>query len=209
MDGYKIYQAQRPDRRQRGGQVEFWCRSSPFSRAALDAKLDGYVGRHGGPNALLHFGAKRTSEIAVAATVRTTQGTGVLSQRLGFRAPDNLFFYNDRSVRDVRVGEPPEIIINDVCSLVMTAGDGPPDEAIYYGLRDGVATYHLVDTSLTSPIRTEVYIEINKRLSFDGGNLAAVLYRYKRTNEKVYSRSVPRFKRSCPRSTISFWSRGS
>ena len=70
----------------------------------------------------------------------------------------------------------------------MTAGDGPPDEAIYYGLRDGVATYHLVDTSLTSPIRTEVYIEINKRLSFDGGNLAAVLYRYKRTNEKVYSR---------------------
>ena len=57
-----------------------------FLPAALDAKLDGYVGRHGGPNALLHFGAKRTSEIAVAATVRTTQGTGVLSQRLGFRA---------------------------------------------------------------------------------------------------------------------------
>ena len=54
--------------------------------AALDGKLDDYVGRHGGPNALLHFGAQRTSEIAVAATVRTTEGTGVLHQRLGFRA---------------------------------------------------------------------------------------------------------------------------
>ena len=51
-----------------------------------------------------------------------------------------------------------------------------------------MATYHLVDTSLTSPIRTEGYIEDNKRLNSNGGNLAAVLYRYKRTNEKVYRR---------------------
>jgi hypothetical protein len=28
--------------------------------ASLDAKLDAYVGRHGGPNALLHFGVQRT-----------------------------------------------------------------------------------------------------------------------------------------------------
>ena len=151
--------------------------------AALDAKLDGYVGRHGGPNALLHFGAKRTSEIAVAATVRTTEGTGILSQRLGFRAPDSLF-YSDHSVMPIRVGEPPEIVIDDVCSLVMTAGEGPPDETIYYGLKDGVATYHLVDTSLTSPIRTEGYIEDNKRLNSNGGNLAAVLYRYKKDQRK-------------------------
>jgi predicted ATPase len=38
------------------------------------------------------FGAQRTSEIAVAATVRTVEGTGVLYQRLGFRAPDSLFY---------------------------------------------------------------------------------------------------------------------
>ena len=30
-------------------------------------------------------------------------------------------------------------------------------DSIYYGLKDGTATYHLVDTSLTSPIRTEGY----------------------------------------------------
>ena len=65
--------------------------------AALDARLDGCVGRHGGPNALLHFGAKRTSEIAVSATVRTTAGTGVLYQRFGLRAPDSLFYSSNHA----------------------------------------------------------------------------------------------------------------
>jgi hypothetical protein len=56
------------------------------------ASLDDYVGRHGGPNALLYFGARQTSKIAVAATVRTAMGTGVIYQRLGFRALDSLFY---------------------------------------------------------------------------------------------------------------------
>ena len=93
--------------------------------------------------------------------------------------------------------------------LVKTAGDGPPDEAIYYGLRDGVATYHLVDTSLTSPIRTEGYIEVNKRLTSNGGNLAAVLYRYKRTNEKVYQPHPFRGRKVVPSFDDFVWSRGS
>src|SRR5262249_3525720 len=54
-------------------------------RAALDAKLDGHVGRHGGPNAFLHLGATHTTEIAAALTVQTAVGRGTLYQRLGFR----------------------------------------------------------------------------------------------------------------------------
>ena len=140
--------------------------------AALDGRLNDYVGRHGGPNALLHFGAQRTSEIAVAATVNTVAGTGVLNQRLGFRAPDSLFYGP----------------IDDLVVVVERTGEGDLDGRIYEGLRYGVATYHLVDTSLGSNIRTRGYIEDNKWLNSDGGNLAAVLYRYKRTNEKVYRR---------------------
>jgi predicted ATPase len=80
------------------------------------------------------------------------------------------------------------MILNDVCTLVMMASDSPPDETIFSALKNGVATYHLVDTSLASPIRTEGYLEDNMRLNSDGSNLAAILYRYKRTNEKVYRR---------------------
>ena len=166
--------------------------------AALDAKLNVYVGRHGGPNALLHFGTQRTSEIAVAATVRTAAGTGVLHQRLGFRAPDSLF-YSTIPASDERnevgvlfaSGWPPqdERLDEPHCKVEIITGPKHPGAIpIYDALKDGVATYHLVDTSLTSPIRTEGYVEDNKRLNSDGGNLAAVLYRYKRTKERAYRR---------------------
>jgi predicted ATPase len=140
--------------------------------AALDGTLNHYVGRHGGPNALFHFGVRQTSEIAVAATVHTVAGTGVLYQRFGFRAPDSLFYGP----------------IDDLIVVVETTGAENPEDRIYQSLRYGVATYHLVDTSLTSPIRTEGYIEDNKWLNPDGSNLAAILHRYKRTNENVYRR---------------------
>ncbi len=156
--------------------------------AALDAKLDSYVGRHGGPNALLHFGAKQTSEITVAATVRTEAGTGVLYQRLSFRAPDSLFYGRNHAGTPPGADQSNELIIDGVCTVVKKSGEGHPGERIYRGLKDSAATYHFVDTSLTSPIRTEGYIEDNKRLNFNGSNLAAVLYRYRTTNEKVYRR---------------------
>lgn len=155
---------------------------------ALDAKLDNYVGRHGGPSALLHFGAKKTSEIVVAATLRTMAGTGVLHQRLAFRAPDSLYYSSNHAGTPPGVDRSNEAIIDDLCAVVKKSGEGHPGHLIYDGLKDGVSTYHLVDTSLTSPIRTEGYIEDNKRLSSNGANLAAVLYRYRKTNEKVYRR---------------------
>lgn len=156
--------------------------------AALDAKLDGHVGRYGGPNALLHFGARQTSEITVAATVRTQAGTGVLCQRLGFRPPDSLFYSSNHAGTPAGVDRSNEAVFDGLCAVVKKSGEGHPGQLIYIGLKDGVATYHLVDTSLTSRIRTEGYIEDNKRLNSGGANLAAVLYRYKRTNEKVYRR---------------------
>jgi len=159
-----------------------------FLSAALDGKLDDYVGRHGGPNALLHFGARQTSEIIVAATMRTAAGAGTLHQRLGFRAPDSLFYSANHAATPPGVDRSNEMPIDSVCAVVKNAGHGYPQQLIYCGLKDSVATYHLVDTSLTSPIRTEGYVEDNKRLNSNGSNLAAVLYRYKRTKEKVYRR---------------------
>ena len=156
--------------------------------AALDAKLDGYVGRYGGPNALLYFGAKQTSEIAVAATVRTAAGTGVLYQRLGFRAPDSLFYSSNHAGTLPGVDRVDEMIVDGLCAIIKKSGEGHPGSLVYQGLKDGVATYHLVDTSLSSPIRTEGYLEDNKRLNSNGSNLAAVLYRYKTNHEKVYRR---------------------
>ena len=155
------------------------------------ASLDDYVGRHGGPNALLYFGARQTSEIAVAATVRTAAGTGVLYQRLGFRTPDGLFYSANHAGTRTGVDRSNErgfYFFENVCVVVKKSGEGQPEELVHDGLLCDVASYHLVDTSLTASIRTEGYIEDNKRLNSNGSNLAAVLYRYKRTNENVYRR---------------------
>lgn len=165
---------------------------------ALDARLDAYVGRYGGPNALLHFGARRTAELSVSATVRTEAGTGILFQRLGFRAPDSLYYSSNHAGTPYGTDRSNEMVFDDLCAVVKTSGKGHPGQLIYNGLKDGIATYHLVDTSLTSPIRAEGYIEDNKRLRSNGANLAAVLYRYKQTNEISYRRIRSTIRKAIP-----------
>jgi predicted ATPase len=156
-------------------------------RAALNARLDEYVGRHGGPGALLHLGTKQTGEIAAALTVRTGEGRGILYQRLGFRAPDRLFYSGHHSAWPEGVDRSDEVVI-DLCSVDKLGGDGHPGSLIYESLKDRIATYHLVDTSLGSRIRTEGYIEDNRRLHSDAGNLAAMLYLYRNKHPRVYQR---------------------
>jgi predicted ATPase len=157
-------------------------------RASLDGKLDEYVGRNGGPNALLHLGAKHTSEISAALTVRTAAGRGVLHQRLGFRAPDSLYYHTNHAASPEDVDRSGEMVFDGHCSVTELSGAGHPGSLIYYSLKERLATYHLVDTSLTSPVRTEGYIQDNQRLNPDGGNLAAILYLYKSKYPTVYNR---------------------
>lgn len=158
-------------------------------RAALDGKLDGFVGRHGGPNSLLYLGAKRTSEIAAALTVWTAAGTGILSQRLEFRAPDGLSYSADHAARPRGVDRSAdEMVIDGLCSVIKQDGPGHPGLLIYFSLKDRLAIYHLDDTSLASRIRTEVYVEDNARLHADAGNLAALLFLYKNKWPHAYQR---------------------
>jgi predicted ATPase len=147
--------------------------------AALGNKRDEYVGRHGGPNALFHLGAKHTSEIAAAITMKTDLGHRTLETRFGFRAPDGLNFYGwlDKDTnRDLENSQYKE------------SGYGYIFLYHIRILRDRQATYHLDDTSLTAPIRLEDYIQDNQRLHSDARNLAAILYLYKTRNPKTYQR---------------------
>jgi predicted ATPase len=157
-------------------------------QAALDGKLDGYVGRNGGPNSLLYLGAKRTSEIATTITVVTAAGTGSFHQRFEFRAPDSLSYSTNHAARPPGVGRSDEMVIDGLCSIVKRDGPGHPGLLIYPSLKDHLAIYHLNDTSLASPIRTEVYVQDNARLRPDAGNLAALLFLYKNKRSLVYER---------------------
>jgi predicted ATPase len=145
-------------------------------RAALEGRLDEYVGRHGGPNALLHLGARHTSEISAALTARMTARRFTLSHRFVFRAPDSLF-YDSKNHPAWLEGFDHSEEGNQDLGLLSSATLG-----------ERLATYHLDDSSLTSPIRMEGYIQDNQRLRANAGNLAAILYLYKTKHQPVYQR---------------------
>lgn len=159
-------------------------------KAALDARLDGHVGRHGGPNAFLHLGSKQTAEIAAAHTITTEIGTGTLYQRLEFQTPDNLIYSRNHAARRLGVDRSNEVVFDDLCSVIEEGGKDKPQLLIYDRLKNGIGVYHFHDTSLTSPIRSAGYIEDNRYLQSDGGNLAAVLFRLRQTNRTAYQRIV-------------------
>lgn len=161
-----------------------------FLRDSLDGRLDGHVGRRGGPNAFLHLGSKITSEIASRLTVNTGAGRGTLHQRLEFQAPDSLIYSRNPANRAVGADRSSEVVIDDLCTIVAAHGSQSPQLEIYEQLRAGLGIYHFHDTTLTAPIRSAGYIDDNRKLHGDGGNLAAFLYRLKSVDKHAYDRIV-------------------
>jgi predicted ATPase len=156
-------------------------------KASLDARLDGYVGRHGGPNAFLHLGAKKTSEIDAAVTAHTDAGDGTLYQRVVFNAPDTLAYGENHARRPKGVDRSDEMVIDDLCCIIKHGnGEGHPGQSIYFALKDRVGIYHFHDTTLTAPVRMAGFIEDNRVLRGDAGNLAAFLYRLQQTQPVRY-----------------------
>jgi predicted ATPase len=115
--------------------------------------------------------------ISAALTARTLAARHVtLYYRFVFRAPDSLFYDGSHHAASLKGFDHSEEGNEDLGPLFSTA------------LGERLATYHLVDTSLTAPIRTEGYIQDNQRLRSDAGNLAAILYLYKTKHKSVYQR---------------------
>jgi len=128
-------------------------------RDSLDGRLDGHVGRRGGPNAFLHLGSKVTSEIACSLTVDTDVGRGTLHQRLEFQAPDNLVYSHNHANIPPGVDRSNEIVIDDLCSVIEESGARHPQLWIYSRLQNGIGVYHFHDTTLASPMRSAGYID--------------------------------------------------
>ncbi len=102
-------------------------------------------------------------------------------------APDGLVYADDHA-GDLRatifVGPGPE----EVCAVVTDPHSEALETLINHQICYGIHIYHFNDTTLTAPIRSAGYVEDNRQLHGDGGNLAAFLYRLKRTNASSYRR---------------------
>ena len=157
-------------------------------------RLQDFIGRQGGADSLLHFGSKVTDHVEAALTFETETGESSYSMRLAFAAGDSLIFTEER-LEFMRQGRP--------VPLVKSLGAGHRETKLNQAARNRNKTafvfskligrcrvFHFHDTSATARARQTCYLEANRFLFPDAGNLAALLFLYKRTNEVVYRRIV-------------------
>ncbi|HWG46013.1 MAG TPA: AAA family ATPase [Gemmataceae bacterium] len=159
--------------------------------AVVNARLADFVAKAGGANALLHYGVKATQQMFAELEIVTEAGSGEFGTLLDFGSPDNL-------IVNPRFGDRPEadsIEINasvdgQIIGRVKYApGSGNPGSLIL-DMLSKIRSYQFHDTSNTSPIRLTGYIEDNRELRAEGGNLAAILYKYQQANPLCYRRIV-------------------
>lgn len=164
-----------------------------YLRDALGGRLAQHVGRAGGPNAILYLGTKVTDRMECEITIRSLIGRAKLYQAVQFQAPDALMFTAPQHYAPEPEGwsQAYSFLPSSWISLEQSPSSQLSNlSQVHRYLEEGTAVYHFHDTTLTSGIRTAGYIEDNRRLLGDGGNLAAFLYRIRETQRDVYDRIV-------------------
>jgi predicted ATPase len=167
--------------------------------AVVTGRLADFVAKAGGANALLHYGAKATRQLIAELEVITEVGSGEFETLLDFSPPDNL-------VVNPRFGDLPEanrIEINasvegQIIGRIKHALGSKNPGSLLLDTVLKIRSYQFHDTSNTSPVRLTGYIEDNRELRADGGNLAAILYKYQQANPMCYRRIVGAIRQIAP-----------
>jgi predicted ATPase len=146
----------------------------------------------GGAEVLLHFGVKRTQALEAKVEFTIDQETIRYFQRLIPAAPNGLIFSPVQFGKYRNGTEQPDgsTMLWGHRETMLTA-ERENRDAIAKIVRSLLArcrVFHFHDTSETAAVRRECYIEANRSLYPDAGNLPAMLYLYKKTRPTVYRR---------------------
>lgn len=161
-----------------------------FLQAIRAGNLQAYVGRAGGANALLHFGAKTTK--------RMTMRVRFQDRRHGYEITldptdaDRLYpsleyaLFNDENNPTFPWKALIVNIMNnyDEAGISDETGTGIPIQVRKF--IDSWRIYHFHDTSSSSPMKRTQDLHDNRSLRPDGSNLAALLYLLREKHETSY-----------------------
>lgn len=171
--------------------------------ALANERFRQFVARVGGADTLLHFGSKHTKTIRIQARFRVETGVVDYSGQLQSTAANGLMFEREEVVFPSSRGGGAQ----DDTSAQGTAESLWSFEPVRWqptGPREVVALlqachpYHFHDTTEAAAVRRTGYIEDNRRLHADAGNLAAVLYVYRQTRPAVYRRILGTIRQVAP-----------
>jgi predicted ATPase len=161
--------------------------------AIADGKLQLFVGKQGGANALLHYGRKRTQELGAKVHFDVTGGENTYAMTLVTVAPDDLMFSDEevthqRTVRSQAERYPLLEGGHRESRLDRAIADGNKTaETVKYNL-DRWRFFHFHDTSTDAQVKLKGPIGDNRFLRANGENLAAFLYMLQQAHPAHYER---------------------
>jgi predicted ATPase len=161
--------------------------------AITNNRLQFYIRRNGGANALLHYGIKTSQQMTAQFSLETVQNINGYGFSLS-HAPVNTLIIeenlNSAPTTQRKVGE--ESFFFDKLRT-----DSPIDE----GIRKEITQYqvfHFHDTSDTAQMRGNCEINNNRILLNDGSNLAAILYKLQKIQPAYYKRIIKTIRQIAP-----------
>lgn len=157
-------------------------------------RLQEYIGTSGRAQSLLHFGSKFTPQLEAKLEFETDNGRDWYSMRLFHAAGDTLVFA-DETLQFLQTNySNPKVVGLGAGHQETRIGDeanrGEPAAGVLRHLLNQCRVYHFHDTSPTARIRQSCYVNDNRWLMPDAGNLAAMLYAYRQRNGVVYRRII-------------------
>jgi predicted ATPase len=168
-------------------------------------RLQQHVAQSGGANALFHYGVKTTSR--VDSRLQFQAGVGEANYRFELKSgtpTDSIVLAEHAdyplSANDISKGLSGKwgMLSGQESKLVhpnRRQTDTDQEIASWLG---ACRVYHFHDTTNSAAIRRAGYIDDNRQLQADGGNVAAMLYLYHQTRPPIYRRILGTIKQIAP-----------
>ena len=167
--------------------------------------LQVFIGKQGGADALLYYGAKYTDKVEFTVALEQLDGnefrTTSYNAKLVHGMPDKLFF----AVEKVTFKRPDELQPQE---FFIEAGNGesglPEDQRstskVLFAALSNIRAYQFHDTSDTAKIKSNGYIDDSRYLRSDAGNLAAFLRAMlpDQSKRKYYDRIIRHIQKVMP-----------
>lgn len=151
-----------------------------------------FVGQNGFADSMLFYGAKQTPLAEMELTFATDTGETSYFAQWAAAAGGSLIFTHER-VTFLRPGATTPAVVDlgaghTETNLLRSVEDGNKTAEVALKLLRSCRLFHFHDTSETSSARQPCYVEANRFLYPDAGNLAAMLYLFREQFPTAYRR---------------------
>jgi predicted ATPase len=154
-----------------------------------------YIGTSGRAQSLLYFGPKVTPQIEAQLKFEVENGMDTYHLRL-FHAPGDTLFFAEETLSFLQTGwTSPRLdqlgAGHQETRIKAAAKEGKQTAKMLEYLLNRCRVYHFHDTSSTADVRQSCYVDDNRWLMSDAGNLAALLLRFRKEDDgAAYQRII-------------------